>query len=319
MQCNLTNERELRPEELWRPGKGRDISKFKPKHLTLKNVGQHSLFDTLKNSLEQLNEKDITKDVKNQNVKVCGVEGPPVKVGSKEPLIIGGDSAEAGQFPWAAALFIDGAWFCGGTLISAGHVLTAAHCVDGAWYVDVQLGSVDVGGSEDSIMVTSFNFEIHPDWNPMTLSNDIAIITLPDELEFTDYISPICLPTAEDKVDPGDLVTIIGWGKQSDTGSVSSSLQFVQVPVLSEDVCEGVYGDLGPGVGCVQGPSTCNGDSGGSIMSPVETKDGDQGKIWRQSGIVSFGSSLGCEIETPNGFTKIENYLDWISQEMGKQ
>ena len=31
-------------------------------------------------------------------------------------------------------------------------------------------------------------------------------------------------------------------------------------------------------------------------MSPVETKDGDQGKIWRQSGIVSFGSSLGCEV-----------------------
>ena len=36
----------------------------------------------------------------------------------KEAHIIGGDMAELGQFPWAAALFIDGAWFCGGSLVS---------------------------------------------------------------------------------------------------------------------------------------------------------------------------------------------------------
>ena len=36
----------------------------------------------------------------------------------KEAHIIGGDTAELKQFPWAAALFIDGAWFCGGSLVS---------------------------------------------------------------------------------------------------------------------------------------------------------------------------------------------------------
>ena len=74
----------------------------------------------------------------------CGVEGPLVDWANISPLIIGGETAEEGQFPWAAAVFIDSAWFCTATLISASHLLTAAHCVDGASYFDITLGTVDI-------------------------------------------------------------------------------------------------------------------------------------------------------------------------------
>jgi len=41
------------------------------------------------------------------------------------------------------------------------------------------------------------------------------------------------------------------------------------------------------------------------------------GQQWKQVGVVSFGSSAGCEVGYPAGFTRTESYLDWISQETG--
>ena len=41
------------------------------------------------------------------------------------------------------------------------------------------------------------------------------------------------------------------------------------------------------------------------------------GQAWNQVGIVSFGSSAGCEVGYPAGFTRTEYYLDWIKSETG--
>merc|ERR1719493_423548 len=40
----------------------------------------------------------------------CGIEGPPSK-----DRIVGGFEAEPNQWPWQVALFVDNAWFCGGS------------------------------------------------------------------------------------------------------------------------------------------------------------------------------------------------------------
>ena len=42
----------------------------------------------------------------------------------------GGLPARPGEFPWTVALFNKGRQFCGGSIISPMHILTAAHCVD---------------------------------------------------------------------------------------------------------------------------------------------------------------------------------------------
>merc|ERR1712037_44280 len=61
--------------------------------------------------------------------------------------------------------------------------------------------------------------------------------------------------------------------------------------------------------------SPSNGDSGGPLVQKAGAKAA--GDKWTQVGIVSFGSSSGCETGLPAGFTRTEYYLDWIKSETG--
>ncbi|KAL2296562.1 hypothetical protein Nmel_015881 [Mimus melanotis] len=57
--------------------------------------------------------------------------------------------------------------------------------------------------------------------------------------------------------------------------------------------------------------SSCNGDSGGPLN--CQGADGS----WQVHGIVSFGSSLGCNYyRKPSVFTRVSAYNSWIEQVM---
>ena len=54
-----------------------------------------------------------------------------IKVGcgtTETTRIVGGNSTRPLEFPWMVGLSFNKTWFCGGTLVSRKHILTAAHC-----------------------------------------------------------------------------------------------------------------------------------------------------------------------------------------------
>merc|ERR1711971_149202 len=301
----LPEGRRLRPEEHWRPAQARDMSKYQPRHAMVPQTNQEMTWEELMimitKAAKEARKSFSTKKGTNMDLKAtCGIEGPP----SAEGRIVGGHEAEENQWPWQVALFIDDAWFCGGSLISENYVLTAAHCVDGASYFDIMAGAHNVRASSEPhrVEITSFNGWTHPQWDPNTLSNDIALVELPEPISFNDYIKPSCQPAASDTADVGELVTC--------TGGISPVLRMVEdLPIISNAECNAIYGIVGDGVVCIDtagGKGTCSGDSGGplNMKFDVVDKEGNPGQKWKQVGIVSFGASAGCEVGYPAGFTR---------------
>lgn len=61
----------------------------------------------------------------------------------------------------------------------------------------------------------------HPNYNPFTYDNDIALMELDSPVTYSDYIQPICLPAAQHDFPAGNTVWITGWGATREGGELS--------------------------------------------------------------------------------------------------
>ena len=104
-------------------------------------------------------------------------------------------------------------YFCGGTIIDAKTILTAAHCYHGknlnAADFFITVGVVHVqDGAGQSVFVEKIT--LHESYNPSTINNDIAILKLKTPLTFNNNVQPACLPEAS--FVPIGRAVASGWG-----------------------------------------------------------------------------------------------------------
>ncbi|GJQ76779.1 hypothetical protein Trydic_g15619 [Trypoxylus dichotomus] len=280
---------------------------------------------------------DVKSETSVDHSKHRNIHLLPTKCGKRRYLyqddkIYGGVPTMLFEFPWAVALKIKTGnsfgYDCGGSLISNRYILTAAHCIQEktSQVVGVRLGEYDLQQNIDCLIIPGGpkycappheDFDIalndtivHPNYNPISYENDIALIRLRRPVNITDAITPVCLPItmAEKLNNVIEKLTfvVIGWGRIA-SGAKSNVLMKLHIQI-------GKCADGIPSNGhfCAGGRNekdACHGDSGGPLMA-----DHVFGRkiINVQYGIVSTGSFI-CAIENyPTTYTDVGAYMDWI-------
>jgi trypsin len=254
--------------------------------------------------------------------------------GSVQPKVVGGNNASISQYPWQAAVLIDGQQVCGGSLLTSRIVITAGHCVfgtdpdclfactgfhpicnaisdpppgDGSCRLDpddvtVILGSTTLSGAPQTpVSGVSYRSNYNPNFAPEVPSFDVGYLVLSGSSGQT----PIKVAGSDETAlwDPGSAVDVSGWGE---TGTVlrPNTLQAATVNVIDDGTCAGDYpGMFDPNTMICAGfqsggVDTCEGDSGGPLEAPMPAGG------YRLAGITSWGE--GCaEPGHPGVYTRV--------------
>jgi len=297
--------------------------------------------------------------------RVPALRAKAANEGDTGDRVFGGKEAAKGAWPFQVALLASNsldndpasqanAQFCGGSLIDAQWVLTAAHCLTNAGQaVAADTVTVLVGATslEEGTRHPVASVVVHEGYSPSTLDNDIALLKLAAPAS----AQTIAVTRADLEAGPA---TVTGWGMM-ENGYFPMNLMQADIQLQPNAACNAgikqIYArDLGailrqlaprmrysPAaveeatkaiVATMRDPLTanmlcaglqsgardaCNGDSGGPLFSMQDGKP-------LQVGVVSWGEgpmdgSAACGHANAYGiYTRVANYDAWIKAQMSR-
>jgi len=233
--------------------------------------------------------------------------------------IVGGTNANAGDAPWQVALStrsgsdIFQSQFCGGTLINANWVLTAAHCTEGQSPGDIwaYVGFLDLRNTRGAAYSQVHRIVDHPQYG-RCCNYDISLLQMCNGFNLPSISNavPACLPSRArpENVD----VLISGWGSLRSGGGFPNLLQKATVTLHANSYCQSKYGSrfTNPSnCASASGRDTCQGDSGG----PLVYNNGGRAEVF---GVTSWGD--GCaSAGKPGIYADVRSVQSWIESTTG--
>ncbi|XP_044003285.1 chymotrypsin-2-like, partial [Aphidius gifuensis] len=153
------------------------------------------------------------------------------------PRVVGGSVASEGSHPYQVSLRTkSGSHFCGGVIIDKRWILTAAHCIVGDQPSSVFVVTGTISLSQGGTKYETDLLIAHKNYNSAAFSNDIGLIRVKIDIEFSKTVGSISLPTSDfDKENYP--CKLSGWGSTSMGSSLPDKLQELDLLVIAQNEC----------------------------------------------------------------------------------
>ncbi|KAG9337005.1 hypothetical protein JZ751_029922 [Albula glossodonta] len=287
--------------------------------------------------------------------------GPEAKPDKKEALaggfgkakakaLGGGDegeeSAEEGVATWQLV--------CSGALVNQRSVVVAAHCVTELGKllpIDAAKIKVVMGKHYRSDLRETKNLQhlrvssvlVHPNYDPLVLDSDIAVLKLLDKARISERVLPVCLPAKQGGEVTARQAYVVGWSILPGSQGEEDEMARAGLVELGDVVqCERQYAQEGAPVSITdnmlcgrQHPrglsNICPADTGGIVVLPpslppsssssaplfLEGQETTGSNVWRLLGVVSHGfDQQNCRPDLYTVYTRTGNFKDWIEASM---
>ncbi|KAM4617364.1 inactive serine protease PAMR1 [Discoglossus pictus] len=259
------------------------------------------------------------------------------------------------RWPWQAALYRrsngvkttnlrKGTWVlvCSGALLNERTVVMAAHCV-------TELGkSLVIKVAELKVVLGKFSRDdereeksqqhlrisaliVHPNYDPVLLDSDIAVIKLLDKARVSDHVQPVCLASDTELTSSLQEYRMVtsGWKILFDSkspGYKNETIRAGLVQTVDSLQCEQQYEENGISVSVTESmfcakqvpgatPQICPSETGGIATVLLPSITAPEGN-WHLIGLVSWGYDKACSRELYTGYTKVATFKDWLQKNM---
>ncbi|XP_016986388.2 phenoloxidase-activating factor 2 [Drosophila rhopaloa] len=261
--------------------------------------------------------------------KNCGYSNPQGLIPDNDKFNYTEDVSIFGQFPWMVGIFTGRQDFlCGGTLIHPSLVITSSHNLinETVDTLVARAGDWDLNSLNEPYTHQGRRIKeiiMHPEFDPESLFNDIAILLLEEPINLGPHIQPLCLPPPESPQVINQLLEATcyatGWGaKEADSDKLEHVLKRINLPLVEHDECQAKLRNtrlearfrLRPSFLCaggVEGKDTCKGDGG----SPLFCTMPGQTDRYQLVGIVSWGVECAVE-DIPAVYANVPYLRNWI-------